>query len=159
MRIDIHQAQADDAPVITKMVGELLGEIMTAIGEPVFGFDPVATERRARTWMADGSSLVWLARDSESRQIVGFMAFYEGYALYAEGAFGTMSELFVRRAFRSQGVGAALIHEAKRVAKARRWTRIEVTTPPLPQFDRTYEFYTRHGFTVSGGRKMKVTVT
>jgi GNAT superfamily N-acetyltransferase len=159
MLIDIHQAQPDDAPIITEMVGELLGEIMAAIGEPVFGFDPVATERRAKTWMADGSSLVWLARDSESRQIVGFMAFYEGHALYAEGAFGIISELFVRPAHRSQGIGAALVNEAKRLAKTRRWTRIEVTTPPLPQFDRTYDFYTRHGFTVSGGRKMKVHVT
>jgi len=36
------------------------------------------------------------------------------------------------------------------------WTRLEVTTPPLPQFDKTLAFYTREGFSITGGRKLKV---
>ena len=30
------------------------------------------------------------------------------------------------------------------------------TTPPLPEFDRTFDFYETHGFGVAGEKKMKV---
>lgn len=156
MSILIEPAQPADAPVITDLVGELLHEIMAAIGESVFGFDPDATRTRAHEWMRTGKSMAWLARDRERRAILGFVALYEGYALYAEGAFGTISELYVRPGFRSQGIGAALVGEVKQVAQVKGWTRLEVTTPPLPLFERTYRFYEHQGFKISGGRKMKL---
>jgi len=37
----------------------------------------------------------------------------------------------------------------------RGWKRREVTTPPLPEFDRTLAFYPREGFAVTGGRTLK----
>ncbi len=49
-----------------------------------------------------------------------------------------------------------LLAKAKRIARSKGWTRLEVTTPPLPQFDRTLAFYERQGFSISGGRKMKI---
>ena len=33
---------------------------------------------------------------------------------------------------------------------------LEVTTPPLPQFDKTLAFYEREAFAITGGRKLKV---
>jgi GNAT superfamily N-acetyltransferase len=156
MPMCIEQAQPADVPIITDMVGELLREIMAAIGDPVFGFDPRATEARAHEWIREGKSMAWLARDPEQRAIPGFVALYPSYALYAEGAFGTISELYVRPAYRSQGIGAALVDAVTQAARAKGWTRLEVTTPPLPLFERTYRFYARQGFTISGGRKMKM---
>ena len=158
MLIAIEQARPADAPIIAELAGELLYEIMAATGDRVFGVDCAATAQRARAWLADGTSLMWLARHGASGDCLGFVALYEGYALYAEGAFGTISELFVRPAYRSQGVGAALLKEVTGCAISRKWTRVEVTTPPLPQFERALAFYERHGFAISGGRKMKVTV-
>ena len=35
------------------------------------------------------------------------------------------------------------------------WSRLEVTTPPLPAFERTLAFYEREGFAVAGGRKLR----
>ena len=87
---------------------------------------------------------------------VGFITLYEGHALYAEGAFGTIPELFVRSEFRSQHVGQRLVEQAKTFANSRGWKRLEVTTPPLPQFDKTLAFYEREAFTITGGRKLKV---
>jgi GNAT superfamily N-acetyltransferase len=78
------------------------------------------------------------------------------YALYTEGAYGTIPEFYVRPAHRSNGVGTALLSEAKRVGQAKGWRRLEVTTPPLPQFERTLAFYQREGFSISGGRKLKM---
>ena len=136
------------------MVGELLQEIMTAIGANVFSFDLSDTETRVRTWLSNGSYTVFLAC-SDRNEVMGFLAVYESYALYAEGAFGTIPELYVRPRFRSLGVGGRLLAEARQFAMSRGWTRLEVTTPPLPQFERTLAFYERHNFSISGGRKMK----
>jgi hypothetical protein len=33
---------------------------------------------------------------------------------------------------------------------------LEVTTPPLPQFDIALAFYERESFEITGGRKLKV---
>jgi GNAT superfamily N-acetyltransferase len=151
-RIDF--ARPQDAEVIAAMVGELLQEIMSAVNEKAFNFHHHDTVARARVWLSDGSYLVLLARYGEAA--VGFLALYQSYALYTEGAYGTIPEFYVRPSHRSQGIGTALITESKHIGQARGWRRLEVTTPPLPQFDRTLAFYQRHGFAISGGRKLKV---
>ena len=150
----IDPALPGDAHVIAAMVGELLHEIMGAVSDKVFNFDQHETEARARTWLSDGSYLVLLARDGGA--CVGFLALYQIYALYTEGVYGTIPEFYVRPSHRSRGIGTTLIAESKKVGQARGWRRLEVTTPPLPQFDRTLAFYQRQGFTISGGRKLKV---
>ena len=156
MPIHIAAAQPVDAPIIAKLVGDLLAEIVAAIKTAAFGFSLAETEARARAWLEDGNYTVLLARDGEGA--AGFIALAECRALYAEGRFGIIPELYVSPDRRSQGVGGALVNEAKRVARSNGWARLEVTTPPLPQFDRTLAFYERQGFSVSGGRKMKVSV-
>jgi GNAT superfamily N-acetyltransferase len=158
MQFQISRAQPVDAAIIAQMVGELLGEIETAIGSKVFSFDAAGTEARARTWLTLGSYTVFIAYAGRGNEVSGFLAVYESFGLYAEGAFGTIPELYVRPAFRSQGIGAGLLAEAREFARSRQWTRLEVTTPPLPQFARTLAFYERHHFSVSGGRKLKMNV-
>jgi GNAT superfamily N-acetyltransferase len=152
VRIEI--ALPNDADVVAAMVGELLHEIMAAVGEKTFNFHHHDTEARARAWLSDGSYLVLLARLGE--EAVGFLALYQSYALYTEGVYGTIPEFYVRPPYRSRGIGTALLAESKTAGQARGWRRLEVTTPPLPQFDRTLAFYQRHGFSISGGRKLKV---
>ena len=156
MQLRIDHAKPNDAPIIAQMVGELLHEIMASIGTKAFSVDREETEARARFWIEDGTYIVLLARDGAPPEPLGFLALYECYALYAEGSFGAIPELFVRPAYRSSGVGATLISEAQGVGQARGWSRIEVTTPPLPQFDRTLAFYQQQGFSISGGRKLKI---
>jgi GNAT superfamily N-acetyltransferase len=65
-------------------------------------------------------------------------------------------ELYVRPEHRSKNVGLKLVSQAKSFAVSQGWKRLEVTTPPLPPFDKTLEFYEREGFAVTGGRKLKV---
>jgi GNAT superfamily N-acetyltransferase len=97
-----------------------------------------------------------LAREGVQPEPLGFLALYESFALYTEGAYGTIPEFYIRPAHRSKGIGAALMGEARRLGQSRGWRRLEVTTPPLPQFDRTMAFYQREGFSISGGRKLKL---
>jgi GNAT superfamily N-acetyltransferase len=150
----IRRATAEEAPQVAEMVGALLAEIMDAIGVQVFNFDLPATVRRLAEFIAQKKYFVFAAWDGESP--VGFISLYESYALYAEGAFGTIPELYVRPAWRSAEVGLALVATAREFGRSRGWTRLEVTTPPLPQFDKTLAFYEREGFAITGGRKLKV---
>jgi GNAT superfamily N-acetyltransferase len=154
--IHIARAEIHDADTVATMVGELLHDIMTAVNDKAFGFDHADTVGRARAWMKEGLYTVLLATlDSKP---VGFFSLYESYALYTEGAYGTIPEFYVRSPHRSHGIGSALLAEAKQIGQTRGWKRLEVTTPPLPQFDRTLNFYQRNGFTISGGRKLKLTL-
>lgn len=139
------------------MVGELLAEIMNAISVQAFNFDLAETTSRLQDFLTREKYFAFVAR-SESGHPAGFIALYESYALYAEGAFGTIPELYVRPEYRASGLGLCLVSQAKSFGASRGWTRLEVTTPPLPQFDRTLAFYEREGFSISGGRKLKVSL-
>ena len=154
MSIQITQAQPEDAAVVATLVGELLHEIMAAVSDKVFNFHHADTEARASAWLRDGCYSVLLAR--EGGVPIGFLALYQSYALYTEGIYGTIPEFYVRPNHRSKGVGTALLKLARRLGQSRGWRRLEVTTPPLPQFDRTLAFYQREGFSISGGRKLKL---
>jgi len=155
MDFTIQTAIGSDVRDVAVMVGELLDEIMKAIGVHVFNFDLAETASRLQDFLEKEKYFVFVAR-SESGHPAGFIALYESYALYAEGAFGTIPELYVRPEFRTEGLGLELVSRAKSFGQSRGWTRLEVTTPPLPQFDRTLVFYEREGFAISGGRKLKV---
>lgn len=155
MHYKIQRATPADAQEVAIMVGELLAEIMGTIGVQAFDFDLAETISRLKDYLAREKYFVFLGRDSDGHP-AGFIALYESYALYTEGAFGTIPELYVRRKYRSARLGFRLVAEAKAFAKARGWRRLEVTTPPLPQFDKTLAFYEREGFSISGGRKLKI---
>jgi GNAT superfamily N-acetyltransferase len=154
-KINIEKATADDSHEIAVMVGELLSEIMNAIGVQAFNFDLEETANRLKDFLEREKYFVFVAC-TEGGYAVGFVALYESHALYAEGSFGTIPELYVRPEFRSNNVGFRLISQAKAFGASRNWKRLEVTTPPLPQFGKTLSFYEREGFTITGGRKLKV---
>lgn len=151
----IQRVDASDASEVAVMVGELLAEIMASIGSQVFNFSLTETSDRLTDFLNQEKYFVFIARDASGKS-AGFIALYESYALYAEGVFGTIPELYVRPEFRSNELGFQLVSQAKGFGASRGWRRLEVTTPPLPQFDRTLAFYEREGFTITGGRKLKV---
>jgi len=156
-KITIEKVTADDSHEIAVMVGELLSEIINATGVQAFNFNLEETTNRLKDFINSDKYFVFVARENGGNP-VGFVALYESYALYAEGHFGTMPELYVRPAFRSNHVGLNLVSKAKSFGISRGWKRLEVTTPPIPQFDKTLAFYEREGFAITGGRKLKVTL-
>jgi GNAT superfamily N-acetyltransferase len=153
----LQRAIPGDSHEVAGMVGELLTEIMEAIGERAFNFDLAETTSRLKDFLNSEKYFVFVVR-SGSGYPAGFIALYESYALYAEGAFGTIPELYVRPEYRKNGFGLRLVAQAKSFGASRGWTRLEVTTPPLPHFDRTLAFYEREGFSISGGRKLKLSL-
>ena len=152
--MEVQMASPEDAGEIAQQVGALLGEIMDATGQKAFNFKFEDARSRLSDFLRQGKYFVLVTR-MESGEISGFVTMYESFALYAEGAFGTIAELFVRPEYRSRGIGRHLCEAAKEFGVKRGWRRLEVTTPPLPEFNRTLGFYERQGFSVTGGRKLK----
>jgi GNAT superfamily N-acetyltransferase len=121
-----------------------------------FGFDLPETTARSRMFLEQGLAAVYLAGAGSADVPAGFVALSPCNALYAEGAFGIITELYVAPSRRAAGIGRRLLEAAKAHGRERNWRRLEVTTPPLPEFERTLRFYEREGFAVTGGRKLKV---
>lgn len=49
-----------------------------------------------------------------------------------------------------------LLKKVAEHAQSLGWKRLELCTPPLPEFARTVNFYAENGFEATGGRKMKL---
>jgi len=156
--IQIGPIQETEYKILSVLVGELLNEIMEKIGINVFNYNREETEARARSLISDGKYWVFVAREATTKDVIGFVSLYESYALYAEGAYGTMPELYIKKNWRSKFIGQMLLNEVMKFGKEKSWHRIEVTTPPLPEFNRTLNFYQSNGFEVTGGRKLKVNI-
>jgi GNAT superfamily N-acetyltransferase len=154
MGISIARATKNDTADVAVMAGELLNEIMDATGEQTFNFNLDETIARLNEFLGQEIYVVFIARTGGGHP-VGFVALCESHALHAEGAFGIIPELYVRPEYRSHKTGASLVGQARLFGTMRGWKRLEVTTPPLPWFDRTLAFYQREGFSIAGGRKLK----
>ncbi|RKX31942.1 MAG: hypothetical protein DRP46_02215 [Candidatus Zixiibacteriota bacterium] len=72
------------------------------------------------------------------------------FAIYANGRYGIINEMYVPPEFRSSGFGEKLIETVKEYAKSRGWVRIDVTARPGEKWRRTVGFYKREGFTFTG---------
>ena len=131
---------------------------MSVVGVPAFNFSRIETTNRLREFLENEKYVVFVARNGVDGKQVGFIALYESYSLYAEGVFGTIPELYVRPEHRSMGIGRMLIDSAKAFGAEKKWRRLEVTTPPLPHFEKALRFYEREQFVITGGRKLKVTL-
>ncbi len=153
--VEIRAIKSDEIAALIPLVGELLEEIMKCIDVRAFDFNRQNAHTQAEQMIADGSYWVFVAEELGANKLVGFVSLYESFALYAQGAYGTIPELYVRPDWRSKQVGRQLLEAAADFGKQKGWHRIEVTTPPLPEFERTLNFYQANGFEISGGRKLK----
>ena len=153
-RLRIRRAGLGDVGPLAGLVGELLAEIMALVKAPLFQFDQAQCVQRFGDFLAQGQYVALAAWDRDGGA-QGLVTLTETQALYAEGTFGIIPEFYVRPPWRSLGVGRELLGEAMAFGRARGWKRLEVTSPPLPEFTRTLAFYQREGFVISGGRKLR----
>ncbi|BAP87649.1 acetyltransferase, GNAT family [Burkholderiales bacterium GJ-E10] len=153
----VEQACPTDAEAIALLIGDLFEEIMNAVGARSFSYDADQSARQLRQLIDSGRYTALVARERGER-IVGVVTLSESCAIYAGGFFGTIPEFYVVPERRSLCVGAMLAEAARAYAQRHGWRRLEVTTPPLPQFQRTLAFYEHQGFSITGGRKLKLEI-
>ena len=154
MEISIRSAHPKDAGTISGFVTALTEEICAAVNSRYFNLDLEETTALCRALMEQKRYVALLA--SVQNEPVGVATLTEGCALYVGGALATVQEVYVVPEKRSQGIGAALIAGIHEMGVTREWKAIELCTPPLPEFERSVEFYEGQGFRVVGGRKMRM---
>lgn len=155
-KVAIQKVQKGNAPEVAVMVGELLDEIMEKTGEKTFGFQYDIALDNLLSFIEKGIYTVFLAL--HENKPVGFISLHKNVTLDNDITkdFGAIPELYVRPGCRSQKVGYHLLEKAKEFAKNCKWKRLEVTTPPLPAFNRTLQFYQKEGFSLISGRTLQV---
>ncbi|OHU87774.1 MULTISPECIES: GNAT family N-acetyltransferase [Pseudoalteromonas] len=131
----------------------LTNEITERTGTKHFSVDVPLAIDLCKNYVSNGIYQVMAAFDAD--QIVGFASVCQSYSLYAEGQFGIIQEFYVMPEYRSKGIGQELLQSVVKLAKQQGWKRLELCTPPLPQYKGTVEFYKSNGFEVTGGHKMK----
>jgi len=151
--MDIVVVDPARAGEIARLAVCLTEEIIERTGIRHFEVDLPKAERLCRAFLESGRYEAFAALDGD--EVVGFGTLCESHALYAEGSFGIVQEFYVKPAYRSHKVGRALLERIVAHARSRGWTRLELCTPPVPEFDRTVAFYLDNGFEITGGYKLK----
>ncbi len=154
----IEEATISDYPIITELFEHLIKEISLRTNSSPNLFIVSGTMDKCKHYLESGIYKVFKAIDENNEQIIGFLSLCESYSLYANGNFGIIQEFYVHPEYRSKGVGSKLLFSAKEYGKGKCWKRLEVATPPLPEFDSSVSFYENNGFEITGGRKMKLTI-
>ncbi|MCU1273563.1 MAG: GCN5-related N-acetyltransferase [Bryobacterales bacterium] len=149
----IKHATQNDGQAVALMVKSLTDEIIERTGAKHFNVNVAQMSALISDYLARGH--YWILLPVVAEKIVGFSALCPSYALYTEGPFGIIQEFYIDPAYRSARIGGQLLLESVKFAKSRGWRRLELCTPPLPEFSRTVAFYESNGFEVTGGRKMK----
>ncbi len=138
-------------PKEVERVGHLVYELLTEL------YPDAAYKRNVfvdtASTLLTGSEGVWsfLAKTPDDRD-VGVVTLNECAAIYAGGRFGEISEFYVVPQFRSKGVGALLIKTTVAFGRERGWPHLAVGAPSVPTWQRTVDFYLRHGFEEVGPR-------
>lgn len=149
----IDKSQSEE---IAKLAVCLTNEIIERTGVKHFDVDVTLAIELCDKYVSSGIYHVMAALDGD--KVIGFGAICESHSLYAEGSFGIIQEFYVVPEYRSKEIGKFLIQAIVEFAKEQRWKRLELCTPPIPEFDRTVDFYKSNGFEITGGYKMKYAI-
>jgi GNAT superfamily N-acetyltransferase len=146
---NIRLAETSEAGVVSHFVLDLLQELYP---ERASSFDEQALAETA-AWLLREHTGVWaLLAIAPDEVPVGVLTLNECAAIYAGGRFGTISELYGSRHYRSLGAGAQLVNAAVEFGRKRHWTRLEVGAPDVPRWQRSVDFYLGYGFRETGPR-------
>lgn len=136
------------------VVEKLVRELLTELGEE--GRELGTLSPRVRTlWEARPNLMSAVIAFGDDGEPIGVLTLSEGFAIYANGLYGTIFEMYVVPQARSSGVGHRLIERAVEIGHERSWSRIDVTAPESAAWDRTVRFYRSCGFAPAGPKLKK----
>jgi len=150
---EIFLVEKDQSSRIAQLAVCLTQEIIERTGIKHFDVDVDHATSLCERYIENGQYHVLAARQGNT--VIGFGALCESHSLYAEGSFAILQEFYILPEYRSQNVGKLLIDALVVYAKQKNWKRLELCTPPVPEFERTVSFYKDNGFDITGGFKMK----
>ena len=145
--ISIREVTRRDAAIVGALIGGLLRELR---GEEGAARTAMPAELVDRVLALKDKVFGYLAFDADTP--VGIIMLSETAAIYANGIFGTITELYVTPGYRSSGIAKLLIAAARSLGIQRGWGRLEVGAPDQPKWQRTLAFYLNYGFAEIGPR-------
>ncbi len=153
MDIKFRAASVDDSEIIASLVIALTTEICEVTNAKHFDINLNETIQRCNELIRDGryAAIIGFYEDKP----VAVVTMSETYALYVGGKIGVIQEFYVAPNFRSSGAGSMLAEQVREYGKTQQWSCIELCTPPLPEFERSLNFYQKNGLNPVGGRKMR----
>lgn len=146
MNIRIHTLTIEDADIVFDRVMRLLREL----GEEGEELGELDRARVLDLWKQRRDQYHVLAARDETGRIVGVLTLSVPFAIYANGEYGVIDEMYVDPDYRSAGVGAMLVNAAAEIGKQAGWNRIDVTAPESERWNRTRRFYEKQGFVFTG---------
>lgn len=146
MNIRIETLTIRDAEIVFDWVMRLLQEL----GEEGDELGVLDHQEVLRKWQDRQSKYHVLVARNETDEILGILTLSTAFAIYANGEYGVIDEMFVAPPHRSSGIGALLVNAARNIGKQQGWKRIDVTAPESERWERTRHFYEKLGFVFTG---------
>jgi len=153
ININFRKATLADSEIIASFVVKLTNEISQLTNAKQFDIDLDSTSERCRELIQDGHYAAIIGEYGGLP--IAVVTLTETYALYAGGKIGVIQEFYIAPKYRASGIGSMLIEQVKEYGHQHHWSSIELCTPPLPEFERTLNFYQKNGLIPVGGRKMR----
>lgn len=136
--IEIKRATLADEEAVAVLVREL-GEAVGVLGGDI---NPVSWYSTLRKMLASPEWTFLLAEDGKKN--AGLLVLLMLPSLYYGGNFAAITELIVTKGFQGKGVGAMLVEEAKRLARAQGCAEIDVSVEV--ENGKAIGFYQKLGF-------------
>ena len=152
MSVSIERLEIKNAETVFALVQRLLKEL----GDEEGDLGKLNKPAVLRAWKESSDKIFTFAATSDDRSTIGLATVVEAFAIYANGTYGIINEMYVDPSFRSKGVGHQLLISVLELARVRGWSRIDVTAPESEGWDRTRAFYEREGFTFTGPKLKRV---
>lgn len=146
MSIRTEVLSISDSDIVFDWVLRLLQEL----GEEGDELGELARERVLEKWKNRQDKYYAIVAKDEANNILGILTLSVAFAIYANGEYGVIDEMYVDPPYRSAGVGARLVNAARSIGKQQGWTRIDVTAPESERWERTRRFYEKQGFSFTG---------
>jgi GNAT superfamily N-acetyltransferase len=152
----INKATVKDSGLLAKLICELLKDFNQRSGSN-FVVDESKVDETCKELLPRDHFAGFIAIDKRTNESVGMITIAQATAIYNGGDFGVITELYVDRNIRSNGIGKLLIESALEFARTMNWKRVEVGAPNKDEWPRTIEFYKKNGF-VEKGPKLRITI-
>ena len=146
--IRVIKASIKEVKTVVNLIAELLIDF-NKNNSSNFIVDKESLEKTARKLIVRDNFGTFIAYDSASKP-KGLITISGASAIYNGGDFGVITELYVDRKSRSEGIGKLLLQSAFDFSNSMNWAKVEVGAPNAEEWPRTIEFYKSNGFKEKG---------
>ena len=136
---------------------EQIEEYISLLFNELFGEAAIPSKEQfalVQQQLVEGKTFHWAYKMLQGDNVVAFFTLAQSFSVFANGRYGIINELWVSPESRGQGVGNKVLEAIKQLAKKQGWLRLDVSAPPMEKWQKTFEFYQKNGFELTG-KKLK----